>query len=131
MKRKKSKHICKQHIYTYDDEGVDIRIDIEKVMHLLKNKMLKAMKSNAKYAECLSVEGLSMNNVSIWVKEILELKANIIKAKSMEKAYEEIIVNDKEMNDIVRRTVDEELGIDKEETIAELMLKTTLHHIDG
>lgn len=113
--------------------GVQIGIDIEKVLKIFERRLSEIYSQNSKYHRVL--DGKKMDKIEKMhyekvMKKVLNLKCSVIEAKSMMKAFELFAIRNKEFEKIINENIREELGEDKEQTIADILLNNFLNGAD-
>ncbi|MEE0866065.1 MAG: hypothetical protein U0L98_04645 [Clostridia bacterium] len=130
MKKNEEKMMSKVTIPTPNDKGVEIAIDVQKVAILVKSKLLNITKEKTQYKRYISVEKMLIEpnqDLKEMIRKRVELKGLTIIAKIQEIACDEMATNKEEINDIVKRVIEEELGNNKEDIIAEALAKSVLN----
>lgn len=130
MKKNEEKMMSKVTIPTPNDKGVEIAIDVQKVAILVKSKLLNITKEKTQYKRYISVEKMLIEpnkDLEEMIRKRVELKGLTIIAKIQEIACDEMATNKEEINDIVKRVIEEELGNNKEDIIAEALAKSVLN----
>ena len=128
MKKNEEKMMSKVTIPTPNDKGVEIAIDVQQKIFL--TRYLNITKEKTQYKRYISVEKMLIEpnqDLKEMIRKRVELKGLTIIAKIQEIACDEMATNKEEINDIVKRVIEEELGNNKEDIIAEALAKSVLN----
>lgn len=109
--------------------GIQVSINIEKVIDLLELKLLETVRREPQYCKVVSGKKLTKENRAACaelINKILELKQAVILARFQEKAYEEMANNDKEFERIAMKTIYQEFGKEVEEKISDILLEMNI-----